>query len=144
MSIALRFFVGTGVSSGLIAWFSAGYFSHVAAIWSPSQLLDARNDTVAGVPPGVRVRLSDTEKAAATVDMELKATDAQVIAWRNFLAAQIGRPYDKPGILGFAFNRNWREPDSWFCSELQAAALETSGLSPKLYAPDSKITPVAL
>lgn len=144
MSIRLRFFSGTGFSSRLIEWFGAGLFSHVAAIWDDTHLLDSRSDIVGGVPSGVWPRLQKDEKAPVTVDMELAATTDQVVLWRHFLSSQIGRPYDKPGILGFAFNRDWREPDSWFCSELQAAALEASGLCPTLMVPNNKITPVAL
>ncbi len=144
MSIRLRFFVGTGLASRAIQWFSAGNFSHVAAIWSPAQLLDSRSDVVASVPAGVRVRLAESESVPVMVDMELAANADQVGKWRDFLAGQLGRPYDKPGIMGFAFDRDWREPDSWFCSELQAAALEAAGLCPHLYAPANKITPSAL
>ena len=142
--IHLRFFAGTDFSSRVIEWFSAGSFSHVAAVWSKDSLLDSRSDIVGGFPAGVRVRLASVEKAPRVVDMQLRASHQQVETWRHFLAAQLGKPYDKPGIFGFAVNRDWREPDSWFCSELQAAALEAAGLCPQLYAPANKITPVAL
>jgi uncharacterized protein YycO len=142
--IQLRFFGGSGISSRAIEWFSGGYFSHVAAIWSETELLDSRSDIVAGVPSGVERRPIAAEKASIMVTMELPTTPLQTIAWRNFLASQIGKPYDKPAIWGFAFNRDWREPDSWFCSELQAAALEKASICPQLYAPNNKITPVAL
>ena len=59
----------------------------------------------------------------------------------NFLRAQIGKPYDTDAVLGLGIGRNWREPDSWFCSELQAAALEASGYLPKLSAADNHISP---
>lgn len=142
--IGLRFFGGTGMTSRAIEWFSGGYFSHVAALWTPTQLLDSHADKIAGVRPGVRVRLASTETADVVVDMELAATPSQLTRWRNFLAAQLGKPYDKPAIWGFALGRDWRAPDSWFCSELQAAALEACEVCPKLYTPNNKVTPVAL
>jgi uncharacterized protein YycO len=144
MSVRLRFFGSTGLPSDTIEWFSAGYFSHVAALWDDKSLLDSRSDVVGGVPPGVRIRPQLAESARIMVTMELGCNQSQLLRWRTFLTSQIGKPYDKPGIFGFAFNRDWREPDSWFCSELQAAALETAGISPHLYAPANKITPVAL
>ncbi len=41
-----------------------------------------------------------------------------------FAHAQVGKPYDYTAIAGFLARRDWREDDSWFCSELQAAAFE--------------------
>ena len=140
--IRYRFFGASGFSSRAIEWFSSGYFSHVAAIWSPTELLDSRSDVVGGVPPGVEMRLAKYETAQIMVDMELDCTPAQESNWRAFLIEQLHKPYDKPAILGFAFGRNWQEPDSWFCSELQAAALQECGRSPHLYAPANKINPV--
>ena len=43
----------------------------------------------------------------------------------DFAKSQIGKPYDFSGIFGFVTNRDWQEPDSWFCSELVAAAINT-------------------
>ena len=45
----------------------------------------------------------------------------------DFLLSQEGKPYDLTGIFGFVADRNWDEPDSWFCSELVAAALSKCG-----------------
>lgn len=66
-------------------------------------------------------------------------------AFYRFLRAQVGKPYDHSAIWGFASGRDWREDDSWICSELQAAALEHAGIVPnQLYLAANKITPVAL
>ena len=40
-------------------------------------------------------------------------------------------------------NRDWRNPDSWICSELQTAAGEKSAILRPLYLAANKITPVA-
>lgn len=64
--------------------------------------------------------------------------------WLEFLMSQLGKPYDYEAIWGFLLNRDWREPDSWICSELQARALEVAGIVPCLYLACNKITPVAL
>jgi hypothetical protein len=65
-------------------------------------------------------------------------------AFYQFLNAQIHKPYDSTAIWGFASGRNWRDPNDWFCSELQCAALEAAGIFPQLYTPSNKVTPVAL
>jgi len=142
-TISLVFFKGTGLTSKAIQWFSAGPFSHVAALWNPAEYLDSRSDVVGGVLPGVRIRPVAAEPDPHVI-FTLPASNGQYAAWQAFLRAQVGKPYDKPGILGFAVGRDWREPDSWFCSELQAAALEHAGLVPRLYAPANKITPSGL
>lgn len=59
----------------------------------------------------------------------------------DFLRAQLGKPYDVTAIAGLAFNRDWRESDSWFCSELVTAGLEHCGYLPKLSAIDNHISP---
>lgn len=59
----------------------------------------------------------------------------------NFLRDQLGKPYDVTAIAGLAFNRDWRETDSWFCSELVTAALEFCGYLPRLSATDNHISP---
>lgn len=69
------------------------------------------------------------------------AIDAMEAKFYGFLRAQLGKPYDITAIAGLAFNRNWREEDSWFCSELVAAALEECGYLPKLSAADNHISP---
>src|SRR5579871_2988887 len=53
-------------------------------------------------------------------------------SFHAFLRAQVGKPYDMGVIYQIAASpilgqRDWREADSWICSELQAAAIEASG-----------------
>lgn len=45
----------------------------------------------------------------------------QAFAWAM---KQIGKSYDFSAIFGIALNRNWRDQNKWFCSELIAAAFE--------------------
>jgi hypothetical protein len=141
--LKFQFVMGPGLSSRLIAWFSAGPFSHVDCVMPSGDLLGARSDDVGG-GSGVRTRPSDYEKWRKTVTLKLPVRPAQERRFYDFLNVQIGKPYDKTAILGFVAGRDWREQDSWFCSELQAAALESAGICPTLYAPASKITPAAL
>ena len=75
--------------------------------------------------------------------MSVPCSPLQEKAYHDFLLGQVGKPYDDEAILAFFFNRNWREKDSWICSELQAAAGEFSGIFPQLYLAANKITPVS-
>lgn len=96
------------------------------------------------MPEGVRIRPAGYRPWIRRVVFEVPATIVSEIGWQEFLISQIGKPYDYEAIWAFLFNRDWREPDSWICSEFQAAALEVSGIVPRLYLAANKITPVAL
>lgn len=136
--------LGGGLSSRAIAWFSAGHFSHVDCILPSGGLLGARSDRIGVVAPGVQIRPGAYEKWKERVVMDLSAKPSEHSRFYEFLNSQLGKPYDKTAILGFATGREWRDPDAWFCSELQAAALEVSGRCPDLYTPRAKVTPAGL
>lgn len=141
--IRLQFSRGGGISSAAIAWFSSGQFSHVDAILPDGKLFGARSDAVGGHPPGVWARPPDYEKFRKKVIMEVPCGAFQTNTFYSFLKSQEGKPYDKLAIWGFALGRNWREQDSWICSELQSAAGEHAGILQPLYLAANKITPVA-
>jgi hypothetical protein len=138
MSIRLQFVGDNNIASRAISWFSAGNFSHVDAILPDNSLLGARSNG------GVRVRPSGYGAFARRVVFIIPATPTQEGVWIKFLMEQVGKPYDMRAIWGFIFGRNWRETDSWICSELQAAALEAAQITPALYLAANKITPVSL
>jgi hypothetical protein len=143
--IQLQFVSENYLSSRIIGWFSAGHLSHVDAVWSNgANLLGARSDNPGGFGAGVRVRSANYVKFSRRIVVSIPATAEQELRWEQFLNNQQGLPYDSAAIWAFAFGRNWREPDSWICSELQARALEVAGLTPPLYLACNKITPVAL
>lgn len=142
--VRFQFVRDHSVASQAIGWFSSGHFSHVDALLDDARLLGARSDAVGGQPPGVRIRPPDYSAFTDRVIFTLPATRVQETEFRGFLAGQIGKAYDRRAIWAFAFNRNWRENDTWICSELQSAALEHAGLTPRLYLAANKITPVAL
>jgi uncharacterized protein YycO len=143
MSVQLQFVCENAFLSDVIAWFSQGHFSHVDAILPDGNLLGARSDRVGGQPPGVRIRPPGYVDFSHRVVMTVPATAAQETAFYNFLHQQVGKPYDMAAIWAFAFDRNWREPDSWICSELQSAAGEAAGIFRPLYLAANKITPVS-
>ena len=142
MPIKLQFVRQDDISSAAIAWFSQGHFSHVDAVIPEQGLLGARNDSVGGKPPGVQIRPHDYAKFSTRVVMTVPATPAQASAFYGFLGSQLGKPYDTAAIWAFVANRDWRQEDSWICSELQSAAGEAAGITPKLYLAANKITPV--
>ena len=148
-SIQLQFVRQATLASDVIAWFSAGHFSHVEALVDGGRMtLGSYEASVesggAAIPPGVHYRPVGYNRLALRVICTIPCSEAQHSLWWNFMDAQIGKEYDWWAILGFAFNRNWREPGSWICSELQARALEKAGVIPRLYLAANKITPVAL
>jgi len=142
--IRLQFVREADIASDVIAWFSQGNLSHVDAVLPGGALLGARSDRVGGAPSGVQIRTPGYAKFALVVPFTVPATPDQEETFLKFLLSQVGKPYDHQAIWGFAVGRNWREEDSWICSELQAAALEHAGVCPCLYLAANKITPVAL
>ncbi len=140
-TIKLQFVAQRNLGSALIGYYSAGNLSHVdAVIDDEGSLLGARSNYKAGV----QIRPPDYALFSRRLIAELPCTPTQYDGWRSFLRGEIGKPYDRRAILAFAFNRDWRRPDSWICSELQARALEVAGIVPPLYLACNKITPVAL
>lgn len=142
--IRLRFVMGLGCASKAIAIFSAGHLSHVDAVMPNGKLLGARSDNVGG-GDGVLERPYPYEKVAKIVLYQIQANPNQEASFYRFIQDQLGKPYDKLAIFAFAINRNWRDDDAWYCSELQTAALEEAGILNKdLYLKANKITPVML
>lgn len=45
--------------------------------------------------------------------------DAAAISWAR---AQVGKPYDWPGVIGLGLRREWQDACAWFCSELLEGA----------------------
>lgn len=142
--IRLQFVCERAFSSQAIAWFSQGHFSHVDAVSPNGTLLGARADCVGGRAAGVWMRSKDYLPFIRKIDFYIPTTKTQHRKWSAFMKSQIGKPYDHTAIWGFVLGRDWREDDSWICSELQAAALEAAGIVPKLFVPANKITPNAL
>ena len=122
---------------------------HVDIVMPNGTLLGAQHeDGLGGRPAGVQIRpetyLHDA-KANNITDAVIPVTDAATARAFAFAMAQVGKPYDTAAIAGFISGRDWRSPDSWFCSELAAATLEAANVFPQpLVAPANKITPAAL
>jgi hypothetical protein len=141
--IRLQFSRQADLGSTFIAWFGHGAgYSHVDTVLGDGQLLGARADHCAGVPPGVQVRPPDYAAFSRTLVVELPASAETTSVYYAFVRGQVGKGYDMTAIVGFAAGRDWRAPDSWFCSELAAAALEASSFFAfPLATPANKISP---
>jgi uncharacterized protein YycO len=58
----------------------------------------------------------------------------------DWLNEQIGKGYDWTALLSFVVQRDWQEPDKWFCSELSEAMISKFG-KPRFRASAQRITP---
>ena len=138
--------------SPLIEWFGAGKCSHVDTILSddspvrlgpPGWLYGARADRVGGRHSGVWSRPPDyavfTYRCVATIPV----TDEQADLFWRAEVEKFGMPYDTTAIWGFAAGRNWRDTDSWFCSEKQIDSALRAGIVRPLPGPISKVPPPA-
>lgn len=124
MPITLRFVTSDSpISFGIRAAEYGFWASHVEALMPDGSLLGAH------VEGGVLARARDYDKGKFIQELyvEIPAEPVVVAAFHAFLRSQLGKPYDKEAILAFVARRDWQDPDAWFCSELQAAALSACG-----------------
>ena len=138
-------FVGTdSFTADIIELKGGGKYSHVDVIMPDGGLLGARNESIGGKPAGVQIRFPNYEKWESIAHLTIQLSDAQYFSFMAFLREQLGKPYDNAAIFGFVFNRDWREQNSWFCSELVVAAFEAvdNFFEYKVYTPANKIDPV--
>lgn len=123
-AILLRFVTSDSpISFGIRAAEYGFWASHVEAVMPEGTLLGAHVDG------GVLNRAADYDKGDFIKEMvvEIPAEPAMVDSFHAFLRSQLGKPYDREAILAFVARRDWQDPDAWFCSELQAAALSACG-----------------
>jgi uncharacterized protein YycO len=122
MIVTIQLVTEDSFASKLIRYFTNSEFSHVDLVMPDGGLLGARLDG------GVQIRPDNYAKFTklARFNIDLPADTAAKLF--IFATAQVGKKYDSSGIINFfTQNRNWREDDSWFCSELIAAAFEHAG-----------------
>jgi hypothetical protein len=142
MAITIQLSRQSDIVSDLIADFTHAWPSHVDIV-SPLSgwLLGARSDVCAGVPAGVQLRPPNYASFTRTERISFIAPAPVEEAFGNFLQEQLGKPYAKIAIAGLALDRDWRDPNHWFCSELFMAAAEVSGLIRKITSPLNFISP---
>jgi hypothetical protein len=150
--IHIRFVTGSDfISNAIRIGERDGWATHAEVVMPDGTLLGAHIDG------GVQARPAGYDKTKMTRELIVElsfgnfvdivgsgrqdAIDRMEDAFYTFLRAQLGKPYDVSAIAGLALDRDWRLADSWFCSELVAAALEQCDYLPKLSAADNHISP---
>lgn len=122
--INLRFCTTNGPVSRAIRAAEYGFWaSHVEAVMPEGDIVGAHADG------GVMARQPGYDKGETTreVFVSLECDNETERKFCEFMRSQVGKPYDMTAIAAFMLGRDWREQDSWFCSELITAALEHSG-----------------
>jgi hypothetical protein len=119
--------------STLIAKLCHGPFSHVDLVLNDGNLLGASDNkdapVIDGNPQGVAIRPPEYQHFAIRRQMILDTdlADAIIAQWMT----QLGKPFDSGGLHTFldeaVFERNWRDPAKWFCSEGVVWAKEQAG-----------------
>jgi len=116
--LAFDFILGADLSSRLIAWYGQGYggYSHVAPVLADGRYLDARNDVIDGVPPGVHIRDPNAEKWIKKRRVTMSVSQPCYDAWEANLRARIGDQYGRTDILAFITGREDHLDGHWVCS----------------------------
>lgn len=145
MQVNLRFSTANAIGSWAIREFTRCAYSHVDVVADNGMALCSYEQPVTmdgqTIPAGVYWRPNGYGVFSAQLTLTVPCTQAQQDTFWTFMEAQIGKPYDWIGILGILSSRDWRQPDSWFCSELVAAALEQSKIINPLSSPTNWISP---
>ena len=134
--VALRFITSNSVVSRVIRVVTWSNFSHVDLVVKQDgklALLGAQADGVKIRPLGY---CNPTRIETLTADVPEEARKKIF----DFCYAQVGKPYDYTALLGNLLHRDWQEDDSWFCSELLAAAFNKAGY-PLINGNTDRITP---
>lgn len=124
------------VSTPIIRFASWSPWSHQAIVMEDGEsVIDATF-----THGGVRQRLL-ADVLAASSHWALRTFDVpDPEAAYAFARAQLGKPYDKSGVLGLALHRDWQEDDAWWCSEIAEAFL-AAGRLVRFLVDANRITP---
>ena len=120
---------GRSLLSRTIGYWGAEYYSHIDVLTPQNALRGARSDVLGGIPAGYEDRPQGYEKWATCTRYTIEIPLGTWVKYWDFSDRQLHKPYDKHGLIGgFVFGRDWRENDSWWCSEEVAANGEFAGL----------------
>lgn len=126
MKITLQFSTTAGPIAAIVRFVTWSEFSHCDFVLPDGTLLGSQWKEKDG--NGVQIRQPNYEKFSRT---ERYTVDVPIVKYTNIMAwakSQVGKPYDSTAIFGILAHRDWKEDDSWFCSEFVAAAFEQAGL----------------
>lgn len=111
------------ITSPIIGYFGADYYSHIDVLTPKGMLRGARSDVIKGIPAGYQDRPQNYEKWAKCTRFSLEVSLGTWVKYWEFSDKQLGKPYDAHGLIEtyvFAntrWARKWRDQDSWWCSE---------------------------
>jgi hypothetical protein len=110
-------------------------FSHVEFMLDDGNLLGASDQgplspCLSGSSRGVAIRPPNYQLFGLRRQMIIATDKADAVI--AFVETQLGKPFDNTALHNFLSSappgdRNWRDPTSWFCSELVLAAMEEAG-----------------
>jgi len=132
--IFLHLSANNGLVSRAIRWVTFSKFGHVDFLLPDGTLLGSHVTSGQGVQIRPYGYLDFTRILVLAVEAPAFVIEAA--------KSQIGRPFDFTAFINFGVQRDWQEPDSWFCAELVAWAFKQAGND--LFAPDAdvwRITP---
>jgi hypothetical protein len=113
----------------LIGFWGLGFYSHIDVLTPTGMLRGARSDWIKGIPPGYMDRPYDYERWEAQTQFTLEVSEDQYDKYWRYSDKQLYKPYDFRGLIKtFVFGRNWRDDDSWWCSEEVAMNGEVAGI----------------
>lgn len=151
--LLIQYSAGTAFASALIRRLTHSRFSHCDILIPGEGLLGASGPdctTERGLrfrarmgwstdPGGVRVRpFNPWPYVEPPKVARIQMTEAVGRKMMAFAQSQIGKPFDNNALYAFLAdragimveNREWRDPDRWFCAEFVTRAAEVGGLWP--------------
>jgi hypothetical protein len=137
--LLFQFSTSLAFASTVIRRLTHSEFSHIDLILPHEGLLGVSgpDNTPPVDPGGVRIRPFNAWPYKFQPKVaRVQCADEVVRKTIEFAKSQIGKPFDNGALYHFLrdraglkpIGRNWRDPDKWFCSELQVRALEVGGL----------------
>lgn len=131
---------GRSIPSKVIQWQTWSPISHSSLVRVPLGFSDMlyfeQTEALASAPVieawrgKVRLHqgLADGHKPGTLLRLySIAAPLDAAVAW-DFALGQVGKPYDRRGVMGFASRRHRAQSDHrWFCSELVFASLQAGG-----------------
>ena len=144
-AIVLQFLDEGDILSEAIEYFTQGSVAHVDAVLPDGGLLGARAVEINGVPAGVQIRQPGYKAVEKIYRVCLDVPREMAVSFYALIEAEIGKPYDYTGVAGFVAGCDWRNPNAWYCSDLQAVMLERCKFFARpLVVPERHISPACL
>jgi hypothetical protein len=119
--------LGPGLISKGIAWFGNGFqngYSHSASMLADGRYLDAHDNWIADVPPGVHIREAATEIWVKRRRATLEVSEEEYATWEASLRAKITDGYGREDILAFIDPWEAHRNGRWICSALSINAVQ--------------------